>query len=145
MQKLSGISSGQNNKSCRIIHHESNKIGFAFFQIFYDFIRNLQETAKWLLLLELTFCTKTLGKLFCFAMWSWVRLAGAGRQNSGEPPLGLAREGRGKGARVARDRFGLDLGVEVAGGGVCSGRRRRSPLERPVRRGGRLAGVAARL
>jgi hypothetical protein len=31
MQKLSGISSGQNNKSCSIIHHESNKIGFAFF------------------------------------------------------------------------------------------------------------------
>jgi hypothetical protein len=31
MQKLSGISSGQNNKSCRIIHCEPKKIGFEFF------------------------------------------------------------------------------------------------------------------
>jgi hypothetical protein len=30
MQKLSGISSVKNNKSCGIIHIESNKIGFAF-------------------------------------------------------------------------------------------------------------------
>jgi hypothetical protein len=78
--------------------------------------------------------------MFLFAMWSWARLAGAGRPNSGEPPPGLAREGRGKGARVARGRFGLDLGVEVAGGGVCIGRRRWPPLERLVRRGGRLCG-----
>jgi hypothetical protein len=33
MQKLSGISSGQSNKSCRIFHHESNK----FVLHFYDF------------------------------------------------------------------------------------------------------------
>jgi hypothetical protein len=30
MQKLSGISSDQNKKSCRIICREPNKIGFAF-------------------------------------------------------------------------------------------------------------------
>jgi hypothetical protein len=30
MLKLSGTSSGKNNKSCRIIHHESKKIGFHF-------------------------------------------------------------------------------------------------------------------
>jgi hypothetical protein len=46
MQKLTGISSGKKNKSCRIFHHESNKIGFAFFWFLYDFLRNLQETAK---------------------------------------------------------------------------------------------------
>jgi hypothetical protein len=46
MQKLSRISSGQNNKSCRIIHHESKKIGFAFFRFFCDFLRNLQESAN---------------------------------------------------------------------------------------------------
>jgi hypothetical protein len=46
MQKLSGISSGKNNKGCRIFHNESNKIGFAFLCFFYDFLRNLQETAK---------------------------------------------------------------------------------------------------
>jgi hypothetical protein len=46
MQKLSGIISGQNNKGCSIIHHESNKSSFAFFWFFYDFLRNLQESAK---------------------------------------------------------------------------------------------------
>jgi hypothetical protein len=34
MQKLSGIGSGKNNKSCRIIHNGSNKIGFAVFRFF---------------------------------------------------------------------------------------------------------------
>jgi hypothetical protein len=29
MQKLGGISSGQNNKSCGIFHHESNKISIS--------------------------------------------------------------------------------------------------------------------
>jgi hypothetical protein len=46
MQKLTGISSGQNNKSCRIIHHEYNKIGFTFFRFLCDFLSNLQETAN---------------------------------------------------------------------------------------------------
>jgi hypothetical protein len=46
MQKLSGISSGQNNKSCRIFHRESNKIGFVFLWFLCDFLRNLQESAK---------------------------------------------------------------------------------------------------
>jgi hypothetical protein len=46
MQKLKGISSGQNNKSCRIIHHESNKISLAFVWFFCDFVRKLQVSAK---------------------------------------------------------------------------------------------------
>jgi hypothetical protein len=46
MQKLTGISSGQNNKSCRIIHLESNQIGYAFFWFFFDYLRNLQESAN---------------------------------------------------------------------------------------------------
>jgi hypothetical protein len=45
------------------------------------------------LLLELTFCTKTLGKMFRFAMWSWARLAGAGEQNFGDVRRDLAGEG----------------------------------------------------
>jgi hypothetical protein len=35
MQKLTGISSGKNNKSCRIIHKGSNKIEFAIFGLAY--------------------------------------------------------------------------------------------------------------
>jgi hypothetical protein len=34
MQQISGISSGKNNKSCRIIHSGSKKISFAFFRFF---------------------------------------------------------------------------------------------------------------
>jgi hypothetical protein len=48
MQKLTGISSGQNNKSCRIIHNGSNKISFAFFfdfsVIFYAIYKNQEIT-----------------------------------------------------------------------------------------------------
>jgi hypothetical protein len=43
MQTLSRNGSGKNNKSCRIFHNESNKFEFAFLQIFYDFLRILQD------------------------------------------------------------------------------------------------------
>jgi hypothetical protein len=52
MQKLSGISSGKNNRSCGIFHHKSNKIGFTFFC---DFLRNLQESANSLYYFSCTF------------------------------------------------------------------------------------------
>jgi hypothetical protein len=47
MQKLTGISSGKNNKSCGIFHLESNKISFAFFDfsvIFYAIYKNKEIT-----------------------------------------------------------------------------------------------------
>jgi hypothetical protein len=81
MQKLIGISSGKNNKTCRIIHHESKKIGFAFFRFFYDFLRNLQEIGKLTLLFQLHFCSRDPGKNFGFAMWSLGGPAGAARRN----------------------------------------------------------------
>jgi hypothetical protein len=46
MQKLTGISSGKNNNSCGIFHHQSNKSCFTFFCFFCYFLCNLQETAK---------------------------------------------------------------------------------------------------
>jgi hypothetical protein len=60
MQKLLGTSSGKNNKSCRIFHNESNKIGFAFFWFFCDFLRILQESVKWLYYLRFTFARRSL-------------------------------------------------------------------------------------
>jgi hypothetical protein len=60
MQKLSGTSSGKNNKSCSIFHHESKKIEFAFFWIFYNVLRNLQESTKLQILLKLYFAAGTL-------------------------------------------------------------------------------------
>jgi hypothetical protein len=46
MQKLSGTSSGKNNKSCRIFYNESNNNWVCIFLIFYDFLWILQDSAK---------------------------------------------------------------------------------------------------
>jgi hypothetical protein len=80
MQKLSGISSGKNNKSCRIIHHESNKICFAFFWFFYDFLRNLQETAKSLYYLSYPFAVRPSKRSWSLQCGPWA----AGQRRSGQ-------------------------------------------------------------
>jgi hypothetical protein len=56
MQKLSGTSSGKNNKSCRIFHNESKKTEFAIFRSFYDFLENLKDSAKTATLFRTQFC-----------------------------------------------------------------------------------------
>jgi hypothetical protein len=60
MLKLTEISSDKNIKSCGILHHESNKIGFAFFCFICDFLHNLQESAKQQYYLRFTFATRPL-------------------------------------------------------------------------------------
>jgi hypothetical protein len=60
MQKLTGIGSGKNNKSCWIFHHKYNKIGFEFFWFFYDFLRILQLSAKALILFKNHFAVRPL-------------------------------------------------------------------------------------
>jgi hypothetical protein len=62
MQKLSGTSSGKNNKSCGIFYRESNKIGFVFFWFFYDFLCNLQVPAKRGILLKMCFAPRPSGR-----------------------------------------------------------------------------------
>jgi hypothetical protein len=52
MQKLTGTSSGKNNKSCGIFHNESKKIGLLFVWFFYDFLRILKYPAKALILFK---------------------------------------------------------------------------------------------
>jgi hypothetical protein len=141
MQKLSGISSGKNNKSCGTIHIESNKIGFAFFRFFHDFIHNLQETGKSLLLFELPFCREALGKKLFFAMSP----LGAASGGPAAIPAGDRRipAGGGWGSELGptRVRFGGSIvGEELPEGGHAGGRRR-WPLRLPVRRGGGSAGL----
>jgi hypothetical protein len=99
-----------NNKSCGMFHHESNKIGFTFLCIFYDFLRNLQESAKMAILFENHFCSRVPGKFrnltnmplahekhpgnFGFlAMSSLGTAAGAGGSIPASSSPGLAREG----------------------------------------------------
>jgi hypothetical protein len=60
MLKILRIQPCENNKSCIIFHRKSNKIGFAFFWFFYDFLRNLQESAKCTSLFKIRFAAGTL-------------------------------------------------------------------------------------
>jgi hypothetical protein len=79
MQKLTGTSSGQNNKSCRIIHLEPNKIGFTFFCFFCDFLRNLQESANSLYYFSCAFAgrpSKRKASLQCRPWERWPARAG---------------------------------------------------------------------
>jgi hypothetical protein len=46
MPKILANSLDKFNKSCSSHHHESNKIGFAFFRFFHDFLEISQESAK---------------------------------------------------------------------------------------------------
>jgi hypothetical protein len=74
MLKLKGISSGQNNKSCSIIHKGSNKIDLAFFWFFCDFLRNLQESANLFTYWSYLFAIKTLERFWglqCGWCGSW--------------------------------------------------------------------------
>jgi hypothetical protein len=47
MLKISRIRPCEYNRNCSTLHHESKKIEFAFFWSFYDFLRILQVSAKW--------------------------------------------------------------------------------------------------
>jgi hypothetical protein len=68
MLKIFRIKPCENNKSCGIFLPEPNKIGFAFFWIIYNFLRNLQESANLQTLLKLYFCVEAPGKIREFAM-----------------------------------------------------------------------------
>jgi hypothetical protein len=58
MLKISRIRPCEYNKSCSILHNKSNKIGFAFFRIFYDFLRILQVSAKWIYYWRCSFASR---------------------------------------------------------------------------------------
>jgi hypothetical protein len=145
MQKPKGISSGQNNKSCSIIHNESKKIGSTFFWIFCDFLRNLQESAKLLYYWSYLFAIKTLER-------NWALQCGPYR---GRPARACQfRRGRrpwpgGSGPGRVEEGLGFGLGAwtgwrwpAVGYATVAGGGRRWSSWSGAV---GRLCGGAARL
>jgi hypothetical protein len=63
VQKVSGKSTYKYKfkKSWSVFHQESNKIGFAFFRFSYDFLRNLQFSAKGQTLFKKPTFTEVLG------------------------------------------------------------------------------------
>jgi hypothetical protein len=104
MQKLKGISSGQNNKSCGIIHNEANKIGFTFFRFFCDFLSNLQESGKlqhyWSFFLH-----RDPSEYWILRTVAPAMEGGGAGPNSGAPVTDSAGKGRGKECELTRDRF----------------------------------------
>jgi hypothetical protein len=105
MQKLSRTSSGKNNKSCSTLHHESNKIGFAFFLIFLRFSTEFTRISKTHVLFEMGFCTEVPGKLFRFTSMPVVRVKLPVKKEGGA--IGsLAMEGGGSGRNPANWRRG---------------------------------------
>jgi hypothetical protein len=156
MQKLKGISSGQNNKSCGIIHHEAKKIGFTFFRFSCDFIRNLQEIDKALILFQIRLCSKDPGKKgnltqmpqvctqalrksWPFAISSPGAAGGGPIGNSGESRGRSGRGRQGNGLRVASGRFGGSVGARSSReGGHAGGPGRWPPRLAVPARGGEV-------
>jgi hypothetical protein len=161
MQKLLGTSSGKNNKRCRKCHNDSNKICFAFFWFLYDFLRNLQEPAKALILFQIRLCSKVPGS-FGFLTYvpllrgktlkkSWpYAIRSPGAAGGGLAGI-LARAGgrsgrgrRGKGLWVTSGRFGDSVGARSSREGGHAGGQGRWPPRLPVPARGRLGGAEKR-
>jgi hypothetical protein len=117
MQKLSGISSGPNNKSCSIIHHESNKTGFAFFRFLYDFLRNLQVLGNPFYYWSSPFAVGTLERMLalqCGPRRGWPA-------QGGQIPASRRRAWPGKGVRRLRGSLGFGLWPQKGGGALVRG------------------------
>jgi hypothetical protein len=132
LQKLKGISSGYNNKSCRIIHNGSNRICFAFLRFFCDFIRNLQETEKWQHYWSYPFARRTLENFAALQCGPWGGgRCGVAKFRRTSPGFGRWRAGEGpRGAKGSV--WGIGLSGEAAVVAV-GGAPRRLPLERLLR------------
>jgi hypothetical protein len=137
MQKLSATSSGKNNKSCGIFHHESNKIGFAFFWFFYYFLRNLQESAEALYYWSFRFLPRPLdftagSQIYPYLARNTLELVGAsqlgppGRPAAVRPKFRRARRCSrpGKGGATLGEYLGLGLHW-IRGPGLVGVRARR--------------------
>jgi hypothetical protein len=99
---VSGTSLGKNNKSCRIFQNESNKIEFAFFLFFYDFLRNLQVSAIHKYYFNYQFAVRPLKRITPL-QWSSGAAGGAILARAG----GGASRGRARGGLgVLPTRFG---------------------------------------
>jgi hypothetical protein len=105
MQKLSGISSGQNNKSCRIFHHEPKKLVLHFSDfstIFYAIYKNLPNHKYYL---SYPFAVRPSERSLVSQCGPWARAAAVRRQF--RPGITGVRPGDGRG--VAYGPLGVDL------------------------------------
>jgi hypothetical protein len=133
MLKISRIILCEYNKSCNTLHNVYNKIEFAVFWIFYDFLRNFAIFSNLQILLEIHFCAEALGKNWGQAIGSLaigaarIRPMPANRRRS--PP------GEGLGSTTCSPRVGSWLWL-----GRRSRRRGRSVIAGGGGRGGSGSG-----
>jgi hypothetical protein len=137
MPKILGNNSGKNNKSCRIFHNESNKIGIAFLWFLYDFLRIFKVSEKALYYLRFGFTGRPLELLSLLQIgpnsrkrpWKeWGRrnvVPGHGGRR-GSPELG------GSGGALGRGRGGEGRGTHR--GSTCAHGRGRDALGGGLRR-----------
>jgi hypothetical protein len=133
-------------ESCSSSYTEHNKIGFAIFGFFCDFIRILQVAAKSTQRGKKRFCklnprkigslttiplvcTKHPGQSLGLAMWSLDQGGGAAGQNPASTAAGLAGGDLGWGLGVVGHRFRFLLAAETGPAAGHGGSRRRRPLE----------------
>jgi hypothetical protein len=117
MEKLKEISSGKNNKSCSIIHHESNKIGLHFSD-FFVIVYAIYKIRQICVTIGVTFLQIRPWKELNVCNVALGLPAGAGCRNPARPTALAGRERAGEGPRGSRVRFGALDGVEelLAGG-----------------------------
>jgi hypothetical protein len=118
MLKISRIIPCEYNKSCSIFHNESNKIYFAFFWIFYNFLYILQISANWIYYWRCNFATRPLER------FRTTQLGPSTHGTAGSPEIWRLRRrswpGKGSGGPQAHlGRVGARrLGGEGTNGGV---------------------------
>jgi hypothetical protein len=141
MQKLTRISSDQNNKSCRIIHNGSNKIGFAFSDLSVIFYEIYKIQQKHLYYLRIVLQQGPWRFLFSYRNALALRIspweergprnAAPGRPVGAAPAKfrpGRRRAGRGRARGGVVGVLGPIWGVGPGEGATGGGRRRRTPM-----------------
>jgi hypothetical protein len=98
MQKLTGISPGENNKSCRIIHNESNKIGCTFFWFFCAFYAIYKNQPNHKYYLSYPFAGRPSEISFLLQCSPWR--PGSGGPAKFRPTAGRGRPGTGGGGSL---------------------------------------------
>jgi hypothetical protein len=140
MQKLAGISSGKNNKSCEIFHKEPKKIGFAFFYFSMIFYAIYKKQPKHLYYLSYPFAVRPSERTSVLQCGPWGAASGGPVAIPAGDRRIPAEGGWGSVLWASRVRFGAWLVKKGRSAGALRGSRRWPPLERLLRHGGQLGG-----
>jgi hypothetical protein len=117
LQKLSGKSIGKFYQSCSVFHQESNKIGFAIFRFFYDFLWIFLSLSKSPLLLKIWFYTETPKSFQKLTSIPLVHRKAPGKKK--RKAIGSLAMGRWRLRPIPGEPAAGSVGEIVGGGGAC--------------------------